>query len=111
MSSREERIARNEALFREVNERIKQVHAGVGELGSGETFAVLCECGDQNCVEEVQVTAEEYERVRADPRQFVIVPGHGIPEVEEIVDAGEGFEVARKTDEEAEIAERTDPRA
>jgi hypothetical protein len=111
MSSREERIARNEALFREVNERIKQVHAGTGDPGLRDTFAVLCECGDQNCIEEIQVTPQEYEQVRSDPRQFVIVPGHGIPEVEEVVDAGEGFEVARKHVEEAEIAERTDPRA
>lgn len=111
MTSREERIARNEALFREVNERIEQVHAGVRDLGSSDTFAVLCECGDQNCVEEVQLTMQRYEQVRADSRQFVIVPGHAIPEVEEIVDEGAGFEVVRKHDEEAEIAERTDPRA
>jgi hypothetical protein len=110
MSSREKRIARNEVLFREVNERIKQVHAGARDLGSRDTFAVLCECGDQNCVEEIQITPQEYEQVRADPRQFVIVPGHGIPDVEEIVDEGEGFEVARKHMEEVEIAERTDPR-
>jgi hypothetical protein len=110
MTSREERIARNEALFREVNERIEQIHSGAGELDAGDTFAVLCECGDQNCVEEVQITTGAYEEVRADPRQFVIVPGHALPDVEEIVDEGEGFEVARKHVEEAEIAERTDPR-
>jgi hypothetical protein len=111
MTSREERIARNEALFREVNERIKQVRAGTHDPGLRDTFAILCECGDQNCIEEIQVTPQEYEQVRADPRQFLIVPGHGVPDVEEIVDAGEGFEVARKHEEEAEIAERTDPRA
>lgn len=111
MTSREERIARNEALFREVNERIKQVHTDAGEVGSGDTFAVLCECGDQNCVEEIQLTPQAYEQVRADPRQFVIVPGHAIPEVEEIVAEGEGFEVVQKHEEEAKIAEQTDPRA
>jgi hypothetical protein len=111
MSSREERVARNEALFREVNERIEQVHEDARDLGANDTFAVLCECGDQNCVEEVQLTTQRYEQVRADPRTFVIVPGHAIPEVEEIVDEGAGFEVVRKHDEEAEIAERTDPRA
>jgi hypothetical protein len=111
MTSREERLARNEVLFREVNERIKQVHADAGELGSGDTFAVLCECGDQNCVEEVELTPQRYEQVRADPRQFVIVPGHALPEVEEIVDQDAGFEVVRKHEEEAEIAKRTDPRA
>jgi hypothetical protein len=111
LTSREKRIARNEALFREVNERIKQVQAGTGDVGLRDRFAVLCECGDQNCIEEIQVTPQEYEQVRADPRQFVIVPGHGVPDVEEIVDEGEGFEVARKHAEEAEIAERTDPRA
>jgi hypothetical protein len=111
VTSREERIARNEALFREVNERIEQVQTDAGNLGSGDTFAVLCECGDQNCVEEVRLTSQRYEQVRADSRQFVIVPGHAIPEVEEIVDQGEGFEVVRKHVEAAETAEQTDPRA
>lgn len=111
MTPREDRIARNEALFREVNERIKEVREDSGEFTSGKSFAFLCECGDESCVEEVQLTAREYERVRADPAQFVIVPGHVIPDVEDVVVRGEGFEIARKQPEEAEIARRTDPRS
>jgi hypothetical protein len=111
MTAREDRIARNEALFREVNERIKGVREEAGELAAGSSFAILCECGDESCVEEIQLTSQEYERVRSDAAQFAIAPGHAIPDVETVIAQGDGFEVARKQPEEAEIARRTDPRS
>jgi hypothetical protein len=109
MTNREERIARNEALFREVNERVKLVHDQI-DLG-GETIQVLCECGDDDCVEEIEISAVEYERVRTDSRQFLLAPGHVSPDVETVVAEGEGYEVARKHPAEAELADKTDPRA
>jgi hypothetical protein len=109
MTSREERIARNEALFREVNERVNAVHEQ--ERGARDTMRVLCECGDEDCVEEIELTSVEYERIRADSRQFVLAPGHVSPDVEAVVSDREGYEVARKHPAEAEIANHTDPRS
>ena len=105
MTSREERIAKNEAVFREVNERVRDVvspEAGIG---------FICECGDEECVEQVTLTADEYERVREDPVQFFVRRGHEIPEVEEVVEENEHFLLVRKHAEEQVIARRTDPRA
>jgi hypothetical protein len=107
--NREERIARNEAVFREVNERIKDVSEDV-EAASTTDF--LCECGDPDCTEPVRLTPVEYEEVRRNPTHFVIVPGHSHPEVEVVVARNERFAVVEKTDPQAaRVAVREDPRS
>ena len=70
----------------------------------------ICECGDADCTEPMSLTGPEYEQVRADPLHFAILPGHAIPEVEDVVEDGERFQVVRKHVEEQEIARATDPR-
>jgi len=75
MSAREERVARNEVLFREVNEQIDA--AAERARFDGPTMFV-CECGDPNCAEPLEVTLKEYEAARADPTTFLVVPGHEI---------------------------------
>lgn len=110
MSSREERIGLNEAVFREVNERIEDL---------AETFALkdepldlVCECGDAGCVRRISMTRAEYEEVRSDPQLFAVHPGHEYPDVEEVVDRRKGYDLVRKGEGVLErIAERTDPRS
>ena len=104
MNTREERIARNETLFREVNERVKEVVPSEGGID------FICECGDENCIEQVTLSAEEYERVRSDPVEFFVKPGHQIPAVEEVVEEHNRFLLVRKHVEEQDIARLTDPR-
>ena len=104
---RKHQIARNEALFREVNESVREVSGG----GPTETTEFLCECGDETCTETVQVRNDEYEGVRADPLLFAIVRGHEIAEVETLVSRNERFDVVRKHAGEAVIARQTDPRS
>jgi hypothetical protein len=107
--SREERVARNETLFREVNERIKDVNEGADDTVSTTEF--LCECGDPDCIEPVRLTQVEYEQVRRNPKHFAILPDHADPEVEVVVARNERFAVVEKTDPDAaRIAVREDPR-
>jgi hypothetical protein len=106
MTSREERIAKNEVIFREVNERIRDV---VPSEDGAVDF--LCECGREDCVEQIKLTMDEYERVRADPVQFFVKPGHASQDVEEVMEANERFLLVKKHAEEQEIARRADPRA
>lgn len=106
MTSREERIAKNEVIFREVNERIREV---VPSDNGGIDF--LCECGREDCVEQIPLTTEEYEHVRADPVQFFVKPGHASHDVEEVIEDNERFLLVKKHAEEQEIARRADPRA
>ena len=107
--SREERVARNETAFREVNERIKNVSEDVERAS---TMDFLCECGDPGCTEPVSLTPMEYEEVRRNPTHFAIVPGHVDSEVEVVIARNERFAVVAKTDPQAaRIAVREDPRS
>jgi hypothetical protein len=108
-SERERRVAANEALFRDVNERIAQLTVQLGTAEDG--FAVVCECGDAACTERIDVTGTAYERVRADPLHFFVVPGHEEPDLEDVVDELPGYLVVRKSGEAGEaITDASDPR-
>jgi hypothetical protein len=67
-----ERIARNDVIFREANERIGET---AEELGAGMSIPFLCECADENC-RDVRLTMAEYRDLRSNPRHFVNTPGH-----------------------------------
>lgn len=97
----EKRIAMNEATFRQVNEAIQ-----AGRAQTGDTSEVICECGRLGCVEHLQINADDYNALRANRRRFVVVPGHELPEVEAIVDRGDGYLVVEKTGEAGRFAER-----
>jgi hypothetical protein len=66
------RVAGNEALFREVNEAIERGQ-WPGEEDSPAAFR--CECARLDCNKLVSLTPREYERVRATPRRFLVIPG------------------------------------
>jgi hypothetical protein len=107
-AAREERIARNEVRFREINE---QLEADLRRLpGDPEMVSFVCECGNRACADLVQMTFGEYERVRSDPHSFVVAPGHAMPEVEEVVQRSERFHVVAKVERTERIVETTDPR-
>src|SRR5262245_20277169 len=109
MSLWEERAARNEALFREVNERIAEQES---EQERGGTAEFVCECADGACTERNTVPLVTYERVRSDPHLFLLTPGHERPELDQVVERADGFVIARKdTPTSARIAEQTDQRS
>lgn len=107
--NREERIGMNEAVFRDVNERIQDV-ATAFDLTT-EPLDLICECGSAECVERIALTRDEYEDLRADAHLFAVAPGHVARDVEELVEERKGYDVVRKhAGRPAEIAEQTDPR-
>jgi|SRR5215210_7294716 len=104
MDARAERVGKNEAVFREVNERIN-------DITREDAAEYLCECGNANCTETIQMTVAEYEGVRADPTHFAVLPGHEIPDVEDVVARNERFLVVRKkAGPAAALATELDPR-
>jgi hypothetical protein len=110
VDERERRIGLNEALFREVNERVRSITEGFGE--PLEQVQFVCECGDAGCMERVLLALRDYERVRSNGGLFVIVPGHEVPDVESVVEKHEGWAVVRKNPgAPSELAELTDPRS
>ena len=89
MNERERRIGQNEALFRHVNERLRDVNDAFGSV-TGD-FEIVCECGDVDCAERIMLTAEEYRDVRADPRYFAVRSGHVAEDVEEVIEHCDRF--------------------
>lgn len=107
MDERDARLARNEALFREVNERTDDLAA---DYGSG-TQHYLCECANPDCTFQAQLERSEYENVRSDATRFFVLPGHYTPEVERLVTKNDRYWVVEKTGEVAEYVKHLDPRS
>ena len=82
MDARELRLAQNETIFREINERVR----------------------------DVELTTADYERVRADGARFFIFPGHELPEIEHILERHDGWSLIEKKGDAAEYTRDVDPR-
>jgi hypothetical protein len=107
--SRELGAARNQALFRLVNEKMRELNGAMAALT--ETFAIACECADLDCLELIEIAPSDYDAVRAEPRQFVVWTGHVYPEIETVVRAAEGYVVVEKFGTAGEAAETLVPEA
>ena len=111
MDAREERLAKNEVVFRDVNERIAGMAAEHAQaLRDRRDVGFMCECSNVDCTLRLPLTPAEYERVRSDPTQFAVALGHELPEIEEVVFVGDAYQVVRKHGGAAAIAEERDPR-
>jgi len=107
MGSQAERAARNEAMFREVNEGIEDAAASLATWHAD----FLCECHDLSCTDMISLTLPEYAATRDRGDRFVVVPGHEEEAIELVVQANERFAVVEKIGEGADVARRLDARA
>ena len=87
-----QRLGRNQLIFREVNERVREMANGAHD---GKT-EYLCECGDVTCTGRIEMRLVQYEAVRARPNAFFIIPGHERLEVERVVDTPDGYMIVEK---------------
>ena len=100
----EQRAARNESLFREVNENIARLDEQLGSSYAPPAF--ICECSSDACTDHVPVDEETYRRVREHPRRFIILPGHLDETLESTVETHAGFLIVEKKGAAGEIAEQ-----
>jgi|SRR5215210_9550164 len=114
LDARRVQAATNQSLFREVNERIEELAAGApsifAELKESRTLDLACECADTTCTEQVRLTLAEYEQIRSDSNSFVVLTGHEVPEVEDVVREQDGYVIVKKSGAGAAVAEHLDPR-
>jgi hypothetical protein len=103
----DERIARNEAIFRDVNEALKRGR-WPGDQGA---IPFRCECARLGCSTLIDLTSSEYEHIRAHPKWFVVATGHEAPEGEAVVETHGAHLVVEKLGEAGVVAEATDPRS
>jgi hypothetical protein len=111
MDERARKVGRNEALFRQVNEELEALERRTASALRG-TLEIVCECGDLRCDQRIPIAVGLYEAVRADPARFVVLPGHEIPSVEEVVETAGGYVVVQKrAGDPEELAKQTNPRS
>jgi hypothetical protein len=106
-----ERVARNESIFREANERIRDVAASM-HVSESQLLPFLCECADENCTTILKLTGSEYEPVRQAPTLFINAKGHDVSGQgwARVVDEFERYSVIETLGDAAEIASELDPR-
>jgi hypothetical protein len=102
-------VARNDAIYREANERIKNAAEDYDVSGP---LPFLCECADPDCRSIVLLTMSEYEEIRAHPTHFINLPGHteGEQEYAATVRKADGYLVVEKTGQAGDVVEELDPR-
>ena len=104
---REVRAGRNQAMFRAVNDKIREVNETFSVITG--TFTIACECANPRCVSMIEIKPADYEAIRANPRRFAVLPGHLDSEIEHVVTEAEGYQVAEKRGEAAAVAEALSP--
>jgi len=108
MQEHEVRIAKTEALFRDVNERI----AETSDRFDSEQAEFMCECADPACGERLEMPLDEYEAVRESSTTFLLNPEHVAPEVEKVVHHRRGYAIVQKIDDAVvQIVRQLDPRS
>jgi hypothetical protein len=104
----DDRAARNEAVFRRVNERLEDVNQAFQVATDRAEF--VCECARIGCAEPIELTLPEYEAVRRVPTHFIVKPAHFLPENERIVRQQPEYVVVEKVGVAGERARRLEPR-
>jgi hypothetical protein len=94
MDPREDRLARNEEIFRRVNERLRELGEAFSIVSERATF--VCECSDATCAEQIEMTLAEYEFARENPARFLMLPGHELPELETVIRKTEHYVIVEK---------------
>jgi hypothetical protein len=102
-----ERLGANEALYRDANEGIER---GLWPGEGDRRVPFRCECAYLDCGETVALTGAEYERVRANPRRFIVTAGHEIPRAESVVERHADYLVVEKFGAAGAVAEQLDAR-
>ena len=85
----------NRLLFREVNERLQELTDRLAS--NGDSIDVVCECGNDQCVERLTINRMAYDLIRMTPGHFALKPGHAGPE-DNVVEQFAGYDIVRGND-------------
>lgn len=100
------RAARNEEIFRSVNERIEE---GATKHGVQAALPFHCECGRGSCLGTIEIPPPLYERVIRERYHFVLIAGHENPAIERVVERKPAYVVVEKVGEAREQIDRDHP--
>jgi hypothetical protein len=103
------RLAQNEGIMREVNERIDDIAQTLG--GGDHRYDFLCECSRLDCVQRIGLTLAEYAHVRDEGERFAILAGHEAPRIERVIEKHDDYWIVEKVGVAGEAARDADPRS
>jgi hypothetical protein len=106
---RDERVARNEAMYRTVNREIEYAAQQQGD-GPTDELELVCECGQPECTATLTLTIAEYDEIHRERDRFAVAPGHENPELEHVVERTDGYVVVDKFGEAEDVAEEEERR-
>ena len=100
-AEREVRAAQNQMMFRSVNDRIKEL--AVESSGSGQESEFACECADAACIEKIPLSALQFLAIESEENQFMVLRGHEMAEVEDVIAERDDFLIVSKRGAGAEF--------
>jgi hypothetical protein len=109
VDARDERVAKNEAMYRTVNREIEYAALQLGDKPTDE-LELVCECGEPGCTATLTLTIAEYDEVHSERDRFAVAPGHENPELERVVERTDRFVVVDKFGAAEDVAEAEERR-
>lgn len=91
---RRRRLAKNESAFRDHNNR--RVAFEEQTTGGDEPVPFVCECGDPDCVDGLELSVAEFVAAHSAPNRFIVKPGHVFPDAERVADRREPYWIVEK---------------
>jgi hypothetical protein len=89
------RAEKNELAFQQYNERRAAFETATGTW-EDEPVPFVCECDDPDCVQAVELSPVDYERLTEPGDRFIVKNGHEDPAVEVVVEEYRDFLVVSK---------------
>ena len=99
------RAGRREANLRTLNERIVAGQEQMA-LQLDTPITMLCECADETCNDTLQLSVEQFEALRDYDTRFMVVDGHVLHEVEDVIERGDDWTLVEKRGAAAREARR-----
>jgi hypothetical protein len=109
MDARHQRVSRNEAVYRAVNREIEHASEELGE-GPHDQLTVICECGQEDCAQTIDLTLAQYQDSHEQRDRFVVAPGHEDEQLEHVVERNKQYLVVDKFGEAERITQAQERR-
>jgi hypothetical protein len=101
------RMAENEAVFREYNEKATEKLQSARQEEQESEIAkkdehnlhFYCEFSDEDCHERVALKPSEYNKHHQERDKFVVLPGHEVEEVENVIATYKSYIIVKKHEE------------
>jgi hypothetical protein len=99
-----ERVRKNEAAFKQYNERRKAFEEQLAE--PDDLIPFVCECGDAGCYDGLPLTIDEFDQAHARRMWYAVKPRHVMPDYERVVQQHDSYWIVEKYDPGEAPAER-----